>query len=855
MTDIATLGLEVETTPLVRARDELGRFVKGASAAETAARRWGMTTSASARQAEVAVVSSSRAMTASVGSVGRARDEMGRFIKTNSDVARASMVTYAGMSRASMATYAGMTKNVKDFDFITAYSAAHLLNTNKASGESFSSLTKNVTDGSNRMVGAMRVAEDVGRGLGTAIMAPVRALGPLAAALSVGAVLWRAWAAGMKAADLGEQSAQLNLSAEALQAYRFEAAQNGIGVGQLDQAMIRLTATLGTASKGGEEQIKMFDRLGVKILDANGELRGTEELLPEIARGLLAVGSETQRNALLTEMFGRSGARMVTMLQSWASGNETLIASAKKQGGVLEAEVIAAWDKLSDQLVRTGLAADNALARIGAPVATWALEKVETLLKSIVGNLDRIKNLEATTASRAVAADITVLEERLKALDSNPTQFGAAASRKALEAQIAAARARQEEAKAQERQVGMAADEEYARSVKLPPMTPPPTQAIPKSSGGAKENPYDKMIEASRSYISAKKAETDALGLSVEAAARMTHEQAMLNRAAEAGIKLTTAQAAAIRQMATDMAAADAAFANSEFMKNAQRDADGFIRDKEIERQAIGMTAEAAARLRYEQSMLNEAQARGIVLTQQQREEIGRLASDMAGAEEKTRQAKESFEFTKSVAKGFFSDINQGIREGANVWDIFANAGMNALQKISDKLMDMAMDKLFESALGGAGGSGGGGGFLGGILNFVGGLFGGFAKGGVFDKSGLVKFANGGIIDRPTLFPFAKGAGLMGEAGPEAIMPLRRMNNGALGVASTGNRARGNGGEITVRVLLEDDMLNVKIDNRSTAVVKRHAPAIEASAIEKSGRQVIPIINRDKNEGHGDHRV
>jgi lambda family phage tail tape measure protein len=60
------------------------------------------------------------------------------------------------------------------------------------------------------------------------------------------------------------------------------------------------------------------------------------------------------------------------------------------------------------------------------------------------------------------------------------------------------------------------------------------------------------------------------------------------------------------------------------------------------------------------------------------------------------------------------------------------------------------------------------------------------AKGGVFAQNGIQAFARGGIVNGPTLFPFAKGIGLMGEAGPEAIMPLRRGRDGNLGVMSSG---------------------------------------------------------------------
>lgn len=62
-----------------------------------------------------------------------------------------------------------------------------------------------------------------------------------------------------------------------------------------------------------------------------------------------------------------------------------------------------------------------------------------------------------------------------------------------------------------------------------------------------------------------------------------------------------------------------------------------------------------------------------------------------------------------------------------------------------------------------------------------------FANGGVIDAGNTIKqYARGGIVNKPTLFPMANGMGLMGEAGPEAIMPLKRGSNGKLGVQSSG---------------------------------------------------------------------
>ena len=62
----------------------------------------------------------------------------------------------------------------------------------------------------------------------------------------------------------------------------------------------------------------------------------------------------------------------------------------------------------------------------------------------------------------------------------------------------------------------------------------------------------------------------------------------------------------------------------------------------------------------------------------------------------------------------------------------------------------------------------------------------GSANGNVFAKNKIVPYKMGGIVNKPTLFPMANGMGLMGEAGPEAVIPLKRGSNGKLGVQSSG---------------------------------------------------------------------
>jgi hypothetical protein len=183
---------------------------------------------------------------------------------------------------------------------------------------------------------------------------------------------------------------------------------------------------------------------------------------------------------------------------------------------------------------------------------------------------------------------------------------------------------------------------------------------------------------------------------------------------------------------------------------------------------------------------------------------LGRAGSAAGGAGGALKQAaeagskawdsaKEAIERTKDLAKGLADDITgplkDALKSGELSWQSFASAVSGIAQNLANRLIDNAFkpieDALFRAF---SGGGASGGGAFGWIAKVIGGLFGGgFAKGGVFTQTGQVAaFARGGVVDQPTVFPFARGIGLMGEAGPEAILPLRRGPGGRLGVEAGG---------------------------------------------------------------------
>ena len=97
-------------------------------------------------------------------------------------------------------------------------------------------------------------------------------------------------------------------------------------------------------------------------------------------------------------------------------------------------------------------------------------------------------------------------------------------------------------------------------------------------------------------------------------------------------------------------------------------------------------------------------------------------------------------------------------------------------------------------------------------------------------KGGIVKFARGGVVNFPTLFPTSSGLGMMGEAGPEAIMPLTKIN-GKLGVATSA----GNSGNIVIQI--DASGAQAGVEHRIMGVLQTMRESIIQDAVEIAAYQ------------------
>ncbi|GGE40617.1 phage tail tape measure protein [Actibacterium pelagium] len=143
--------------------------------------------------------------------------------------------------------------------------------------------------------------------------------------------------------------------------------------------------------------------------------------------------------------------------------------------------------------------------------------------------------------------------------------------------------------------------------------------------------------------------------------------------------------------------------------------------------------------------------------------------------------------FSRSVGRGLRNAFDDLVFEGAKLSDVLKDVA----QSISNAAYNAAMRPV-QNQLGGL--------VAGGIEGLISSVV-PFANGGAFTQGRVMPFATGGIVSGPVAFPMRGGTGLMGEAGPEAIMPLTRGADGRLGVRSEGG---GRSVNITMNITTPD---------------------------------------------------
>lgn len=161
-------------------------------------------------------------------------------------------------------------------------------------------------------------------------------------------------------------------------------------------------------------------------------------------------------------------------------------------------------------------------------------------------------------------------------------------------------------------------------------------------------------------------------------------------------------------------------------------------------------------------------------------ETLGQTSTLVNGFDTELRRMKSSLQSTGKDVAGLERGLGRGLRNAVDGLVLDGDRLSDALKSVRDSIVNATYNAAVRPVSTGFGNA---------IANGVGGLVQNilpFADGAPFSQGRVMPFATGGVVSGTTPFGMRGGLGIMGEAGPEAIMPLARGPDGKLGVRGAG---------------------------------------------------------------------
>ena len=142
-------------------------------------------------------------------------------------------------------------------------------------------------------------------------------------------------------------------TARDIQRYGYAAKMSGSSQEELNACLGIFSKNLANAAQGKNKTlVNVFKQLGISMTDANGKMRTTTELLPDIANAMRSQATESQKAYIATQLFGRGGQSLIQMLEGGAEGLNALTAEAERMGIVVDQDGVDSAKAFGDNLDR-----------------------------------------------------------------------------------------------------------------------------------------------------------------------------------------------------------------------------------------------------------------------------------------------------------------------------------------------------------------------------------------------------------------------------------------------------------------------------------------------------------------------
>ncbi|WP_419512484.1 phage tail tape measure protein [Alistipes putredinis] len=257
-----------------------------------------------------------------------------------------------------------------------------------------------VKKSTNKLSAFERTTSKIGRSMtkaGTVMLGASAAVG--------GSILAVGKSTADYAGDMYDMARGAGIGVEAFQKLAYAGRMSGVETEKLSASLVKFDRMVAEATGGNKTYMQTFEDLGIKIKDSAGNLRQPNEIFEDVADIFHNTEDGIGKTALAVELFGKSGADLIPMLNDGKAGLKAFYAEAERLGLALSNEMIAKGDAFSDQLENIGEQVKGVKLQLGAaliPALSAATEKISKVIDKITKWVQENPELAATIGNIAM---------------------------------------------------------------------------------------------------------------------------------------------------------------------------------------------------------------------------------------------------------------------------------------------------------------------------------------------------------------------------------------------------------------------------------------------------------------------
>lgn len=176
-------------------------------------------------------------------------------------------------------------------------------------------------------------------------------------------------AAAAYADEILTASTVTGLSTDTLQEYRYAAELIDTDLADVEKALAKNVKSMASAQSGSKAYAEAYQKLGVAVTDANGNLRSSEDVFWDCIDALGRIENETEADAIAMQIFGKSAQELNPLIETGSEGFRTLADEAHAAGAVLSSDTLDKLGKVDDSLQRLNSQTDAFKTAAGAAIA------------------------------------------------------------------------------------------------------------------------------------------------------------------------------------------------------------------------------------------------------------------------------------------------------------------------------------------------------------------------------------------------------------------------------------------------------------------------------------------------------